>query len=263
MICCIVGVWSFRLLLKKVPKEEMLSPSQVPPKRTRRRSVAMVGAEPRVLTADAVEAPPRTQGKAASAPAPLKLKGTPKLPDGPAFAASDQQECIRERAARVAALQTYASRVSALRERPELLRSHFGLPEVVISDESRASVVEVEAMLKATSPEQHSFGETLNRRGYRSVGLGPNDSFHVVADDGSTMATVLRGALTMRHAHALQELLRCHLLCSAGWPFGCEADLCPDMERITHGLKCSKSCAGLKVVTDFEVHKIAFRSNDP
>ena len=46
------------------------------------------------------------------------------------------------------------------------------------------------------------------------------------------------------------------------WPWGCEADLIPDFERVQSGLKRASTAAAVKVVQGFEVHKIGFRGDN-
>jgi hypothetical protein len=128
------------------------------------------------------------------------------------------------------------------------------MPRVTLSDEAIA-------MLKAPSLEKATFASALNARGPRHVGLKPDESYILCAQNGKVMAIVLRGVLRP-HAAALMLLRTAHKRSALCWPCSCEADLIPDFERVQSGLKRFSTAAAVKVVQGFEVHKIGFRGDN-
>ena len=118
-------------------------------------------------------------------------------------------------------------------------------------------------MMKAPSLEKKQFACALNARGPKHVGLTENESFGVFSHDGTVMAIVLRGtAVRPDLKQALSLLARAHERCAKRWPFGCEADLIPDFERIQAALKQPIFAASVAVVEGFTIHRIGFRGDD-
>ena len=170
-----------------------------------------------------------------------------------------------EAKAKTQAMQDYATRVDALREKLRVVRpapgDPYGMPAVHISADARATAEEVDAFLHAAMPDKGKFAEALNRRGAHACGLKPGESFSLHGHDGELMAVILRDplpdavvSLAWLHLHAAHERM------ATPWGLGCEAEPAVELERVVAALHSEAGAQGYGVVGGFHVADISARS---
>jgi hypothetical protein len=157
-------------------------------------------------------------------------------------------------------VQRYAERVLRAASKPVVRTGVDGVQEIIIADDARATVDEVEKAIHCVMPERAAFATALSRRGPRVCGLKEDTSYRIVTEDGKIMAHVVRNAIPAELAAAWPDIEAHHDLHADMWGLGCEADPDPNVERTIAAMKHAKGAAGYRIQSGMTVHKVEPRS---
>ena len=131
------------------------------------------------------------------------------------------------------------------------VRGVRGAEDITISAAARATVAEVESMVKAFPEEAGPFAAALNRRSARAAGVPEGSSYVVWSEPRGggapkPVAKFLARALTLPQA-GMELVWRAHSRASTGWCQGCQADVVVDMQRMRALLRDPVMMTNMKV----------------
>ena len=154
---------------------------------------------------------------------------------------------------------SYAERVVKSCGPPPCSRGADGMLEIVITEDARATLDELQDSISVVMPEVGIFATCLNRRGPRACRVPPDESFRVVMHDGAIVAELHRNEIPSTLAAGWTDIEEYHRTHADMWGLGCEAEPTTNLERTAAAFRTAKGAAGYAIQKGMTVHNFAPR----
>ena len=188
------------------------------------------------------------------------VRGPPALDRGAAGSPELARQYDELACAKKQQVLLYAKRVLDSCPPPPCSRGADGIWEIIITEEARATLDELQHAISVVMPEEGVFATALNRRGPRACRVPPDASFRVRMHDGAIVAELHRNEIPEDLAAQWSDIENHHKAHADMWGLGCEAEPTTNIERTRAAFRTASGAAGYRIQKGMRVHEFGPRS---